>query len=181
MTDKAALRQAALAARDRAHATVPPDHAAHLLAALAPHLGRPLAGYSPIRTEIDPSPAMAHAAGAGPVALPVVTGRGMPLRFRRWHPDAVMTDGPFGARIPAEGDWIDPEILIVPLVAFDRRLNRLGYGGGFYDRTLEGLRAARPTIAIGFAHSAQELPEIPVEPTDQPLDLVVTEREIIAR
>ena len=67
-------------------------------------------------------------------------------------------------------------MLIVPLVAFDRRGFRLGYGGGFYDRTLERLRAAGPTTAIGFAFGAQELPEVPVEPTDQPLDLIVTER-----
>ncbi|MDH3263737.1 MAG: 5-formyltetrahydrofolate cyclo-ligase, partial [Paracoccaceae bacterium] len=72
-----------------------------------------------------------------------------------------------------------PEVLVVPLVAFDRRGYRLGYGGGFYDRTLEHLRAEGPALAIGFAWAAQEDPALPVEPTDQRLDLIVTERETI--
>jgi len=71
-------------------------------------------------------------------------------------------------------------VLIVPLVAFDRRGGRLGYGGGFYDRTLERLRARRTTVAIGFAYAAQEAEALPLEPTDQPLDMVVTETEVIA-
>lgn len=90
-----------------------------------------------------------------------------------------MKDGPFGAWIPAVDDFITPEILIVPLVGFDRAGNRLGYGGGFYDRTLEKLRAAGPCMAIGFAYGAQEAAELPLEPTDQPLDMIVTEAEIL--
>lgn len=90
-----------------------------------------------------------------------------------------MIEGEFGAQIPAAGEWITPEILIVPLVAFDRKGGRLGYGGGFYDRTLELLRAARPTLAIGFAYGAQEAENLPLEATDQPLDMIVTEAEII--
>ena len=90
-----------------------------------------------------------------------------------------MIDGPFGARVPAVEDWIEPEVLIVPLVAFDARGNRLGYGGGFYDRTLERLRAKRPTLAIGFAFDAQEADALPLEPTDQPLDLIVTESRVL--
>jgi 5-formyltetrahydrofolate cyclo-ligase len=86
-----------------------------------------------------------------------------------------MVVGEFGALIPAEGAWIEPEVLIVPLVGFDARGNRLGYGGGFYDRTLEGLRAKRPTLAVGFAFSAQLLSDLPLEPTDQPLDVIITE------
>ena len=72
-----------------------------------------------------------------------------------------------------------PEILIVPLVAFDAHGGRLGYGGGFYDRTLEGLRAKRPTLAIGFAFDAQQADDLPLEPTDQPLDMVVTESRVL--
>ena len=83
------------------------------------------------------------------------------------------------AAIPAAGDWITPEIVIVPLVAFSRTGGRLGYGGGFYDRTLEELRAVKPTLAIGFAFAAQELDDLPLEPTDQPLDLIVTEQGVI--
>ena len=81
--------------------------------------------------------------------------------------------------MPAVDDFIEPEILIVPLVAFDRKGGRLGYGGGFYDRTLQALRASRPTLAIGFAFAAQEADSLPLEPTDQPLDLIVTERGVI--
>ena len=77
--------------------------------------------------------------------------------------------------IPAEGAWVEPEVLIVPLLAFDARGYRLGYGGGFYDRTLEALRARRPTLAVGFAFAAQEVAEVPTEPTDQRLDAIVTE------
>jgi len=87
--------------------------------------------------------------------------------------------GEFGALIPQEGAWLEPELLIVPLVAFDRRGYRLGYGGGFYDRTLQALRAHKPTLAIGFAFAAQELPLVPTDTTDQPLDAIITEQGLI--
>ncbi|WP_375280470.1 5-formyltetrahydrofolate cyclo-ligase [Pseudooctadecabacter sp.] len=154
-------------------------HAGHLSSVLAGYRGVPLAGYAQMRTEIDPTPAMEEAAAHGPVCLPVIEAAGQPLKFRTWTPGCAMTPGAFGARIPETGDWITPEILIVPLVAFSRAGGRLGYGGGFYDRTLEGLRALRPTLAIGFAYAAQELPDLPLEPTDQPLDLIVTEEGVI--
>jgi 5-formyltetrahydrofolate cyclo-ligase len=123
---------------------------------------------------------MAEAAAYGPVGVPVITGKGLPLQFRLWEPDCAMIAGPFGAQVPATGDWMTPQILIVPLVAFSRTGGRLGYGGGFYDRTLESLRARGPVLAIGFAYAAQEDPDLPLEPTDQPLDLIVTEQGIIA-
>lgn len=175
---KAQARRAAFAARKPAFAAGQGDAARHLAAALAPHAGRVLAGYMPMRTEIDPLPAMA--AHAGPVAVPVVMGRGQPLRFRAWTPDTAMITGDFGALIPADGPWLTPEVLIVPLLAWDRRGFRLGYGGGFYDRTLQGLRAANPaTLAIGFAFAAQELPRVPTDPTDQRLDAMVTDQGLI--
>ncbi|WP_323042329.1 5-formyltetrahydrofolate cyclo-ligase [Gemmobacter sp.] len=174
---KTALREAALAARATAHAAGQGAACDHLRAALAPWRGRVLAGYMPMRSEIDPLPVMAG--WDGPVCVPVVIGRGQPLRFRRWTPQARMVPGNFGALIPDEGDWLVPDALIVPLLAFDRRGFRLGYGGGFYDRTLEGLRAAAPVGAVGFAFGAQELPDVPVEPTDQPLDLIVTEAGVV--
>ena len=133
----------------------------------------------PIRTEIDPLPAMTEASAHGPVGVPVIDAPATPLRFALWTPETVMTDGPFGARIPADPTFIEPEIVIVPLLAFDRRGGRLGYGGGFYDRTLEQLRARRSTLAIGFAFAGQETDDLPVEATDQPLDLIVTEAGII--
>lgn len=89
-----------------------------------------------------------------------------------------MEIGAFGAGIPADDLAEVPDILIVPLAAFDGRGYRLGYGGGFYDRTLEGLRAGGPVTAIGFAFDVQEDADLPTEPTDQPLDLIVTETGI---
>lgn len=175
---KAAARKAAILRRKAALAAGGSEAAAARLAQLlAPHAGKVLAGYMPMRSEIDPLPAMAG--HRGPVSVPVIAGKGLPLRFREWGPTSPMVAGEFGALIPQTGDWLVPEVLIVPLLAFDRRGFRLGYGGGFYDRTLEGLRARGPVTAIGFAFAAQELAEVPVEPTDQPLDLIVTEAEVI--
>lgn len=177
--DKAAARRAAFARRKAAfEAGDAGAGAARLSAVLAGHAGRVLAGYMPMRTEIDCLPAMA--AHAGPVCVPVIEAAARPLRFRAWRPDSVMVAGTFGALVPESGDWLEPEVLIVPLLAFDRRGYRLGYGGGFYDRTLEGLRARHPVTAIGFAFAAQEVETVPTEPTDQRLDLIVTEREVIA-
>ena len=172
--DKAAARQAAFAARKVAFATGQGDAARHLITALVPHRGKVLAGYMPMRTEIDPLSAMA--AHSGPVGVPVIMGKAMALQFRQWAPDTVLIEGAYKAQIPATGDWVTPQILIVPLLAFDARGYRLGYGGGFYDRTLEGLRANGPVVAIGYAFSGQEVPEVPIEATDQRLDMIVTEK-----
>ena len=174
---KAEARKTAFAARKQAFAAGQGQAAALLADLLAEYGAKPLAGYMAMRTEIDPTDAMA--AHQGPVGVPVIMGAGQPLKFREWTPGCDLIEGEFGAKIPAEGAWIEPEILIVPMVAWDRRGFRLGYGGGFYDRTLEGLRAKRPTIAIGFAFAAQELAEVPVEPVDQPLDALVTETGVI--
>lgn len=183
MSDLAAIKQAARKAaflrRKAAHAADGGHAAARLSEVLTGYRGVPLAGYMPIRTEIDPLPAMARAAAHGRVGVPVIEAPGQPLRFSTWTQDAALRDGPFGAQIPAVDDFFDPEILIVPLVAFDRQGGRLGYGGGFYDRTLEQLRARRPTLAVGFAYDAQEAAALPLEPTDQPLDLVVTETRVL--
>ncbi|WP_435166730.1 5-formyltetrahydrofolate cyclo-ligase [Falsirhodobacter sp. 1013] len=171
---KAEARALALAARAKAHAMGQGAAADHLASWLAPHAGKVLAGYLPLRTEIDPRPAMT--AHAGPVCVPVVEGAGQPLRFRDWTPDGALERGPFGTTHPAMGAWRVPDIVILPLVAFDANGFRLGYGGGFYDRTLERLRAQGPVLAVGFAFAVQEMPAVPVEPTDQPLDAIITER-----
>ncbi|WP_370284112.1 5-formyltetrahydrofolate cyclo-ligase [Pseudooceanicola sp.] len=176
---KAAARQAALARRAEAHRAAGPGRGGMLSAVLAGHRGVPVSGYMPIRTEIPPLAAMAEAAAHGLVGVPVIEGPGLPLRFAEWEPDAVMVPGPFGAQVPEPCRWMVPEIVIVPLLAFDRAGNRLGYGGGFYDRTLEGLRARGPVLALGFAYAAQEVGAVPVEATDAPLDMIVTEREVI--
>lgn len=175
---KAAARKAGFAARKAAHDPIR-SAAGPLSEVLAGYRGVPLAGYAQMRTEIDPTPAMEEAAAHGIVGLPVIMAAATPVKFRTWAPGCEMVPGEFGAQIPAKGDWIEPEILIVPLVAFSRAGGRLGYGGGFYDRTLEGLRAKRATLAIGFAYAAQEMDDLPLEPTDQPLDLIVTERGVI--
>lgn len=184
MIDLAASKRAARAAALlRRQAASDAGHAcpwARLADVLAAHRGRTLAGYVAMRGEIDPGPALAQAAHHGPVGLPVTEGRGLPLRFRAWTPGCAMAPGGFGTLVPAVGGWMVPEVLVVPLVAFDRRGGRLGYGGGFYDRTLAGLRAAGPVLAIGFAWAAQEDDALPLEPTDAPLDLVVTEAGVIA-
>lgn len=177
--DKANMRKACFARRKEAHARATGAEAGLLSSVLAGFRGAPVAGYMPIRTEINPLSAMAECAAHGPVGVPVIQAEAHPLLFSRWYPEGDMKDGPFGAQVPVVDDYFEPEILIVPLVGFDRNGGRLGYGGGFYDRTLEQLRAKRATLAIGFAYAAQEAENLPLEPTDQPLDMIVTEREII--
>jgi 5-formyltetrahydrofolate cyclo-ligase len=140
-----------------------------------------VAGYWPMGDELDIRPTLAafHACGRA-IALPVVLGRGRPLVFRSWQPGDVLVAGGFGTSVPApDRGEISPGLLLVPLLGFDRRGNRLGYGGGFYDRTLAALRAEGPVLAIGFAWAAQEDDDLPLEATDQPLDLIVTEAEVI--
>ncbi len=173
---KSLAREAAFAARKVAFAAGQGQAAEILADFLADQAGRVLSGYMPMRTEIDPLPAMA--AHQGPVGVPVIIGKGQPLRFREWSPGARMVEGSFKALIPEEGAWVEPEVLIVPLLSFDARGYRLGYGGGFYDRTLEGLRARGRVLAVGFAFAAQEVAEVPTEPTDQRLDAVVTENGV---
>ncbi|MFN4102692.1 MAG: 5-formyltetrahydrofolate cyclo-ligase, partial [Pararhodobacter sp.] len=158
---KAALRAAVLTARRAGGG----DQAAldrHLVAALAPFAGAVLAGYWPMRDEADPRVGMA--AHAGPLCLPVVTGKGQPLLFRRWQGE-VLEAGSWGTSHPPDSaPVLTPSVLIVPLAGFDRQGNRLGYGGGFYDRTLQMLRETGPVHAIGLAFACQELPAIPSEP-----------------
>ncbi len=188
LTDfKVTLREAAFTRRAAAHdADLSANGAAsraateHFLAA-GLHTGAGvIAGYCPIRTEIDPTPLMEALDGAGHrLCVPVIQGRGLALKFRAWRPDAEMVEGEFGALVPAAGDWLEPRLLIAPLVAFDANGWRLGYGGGFYDRSLQGLRAKRRTLAVGFAYSAQQVDAVPHDPTDQPLDAIVTERGLV--
>lgn len=174
---KPALRKTAYAARKRAFADPTAGAAATeaLLAEIGPARAQVIAGYMPIRTEIDPRPAMVRLAASNRICVPVIDAPGRPLWFREWTPDSALVEGPFGALIPAEGAWLTPGILVVPLVGFDAGCNRLGYGGGYYDRTLEKLRATGPVRALGFAFAAQHLPALPLAPTDQRLDAVVTE------
>ena len=131
--------------------------------------------YWPIRTEIDPRPVMETLVGARDVCLPVTHGRDAGLTFRAWTPGATMEADGFGVDVPAADISVVPRVLVVPMLGFDRRGHRLGYGAGHYDRTLDQLRRLHRVFAIGFAYSAQECDRVPTEPTDQPLDLIVTE------
>lgn len=173
---KALARKLAFGARRTAFAAGQGQAAELLADLLSVHHGKALAGYMPMRTEIDPLRAMS--AHQGPVGVPVILAAATPLRFREWGPGALMVPGEFGAAIPVEGAWVEPEMLIVPLLAFDARGYRLGYGGGFYDRTLQDLRARHTTLAIGFAFAAQEVDEVPIDGFDQRLDAVVTEEGV---
>lgn len=181
---KRALRAEALARRDAA-ARDHPDPGAVLAGELAQALrdrpGVSLAAFLAMGSEIDPTPALLRVAGGAAWGLPVMAeGRGRPLRFRPWRPGEPLEPGGFGTRVPASGSWMIPDVVVVPLVAFDRRGHRLGYGGGFYDRTLAdwAARGHRPLL-LGFAWAAQEVEAVPTEATDVPLPLVVTEREAI--
>ena len=175
MTDKATARAAAFQRRKSADQGVAAAANSHLVQAIRKAPGRVISGYWPIRTEIDPRPALHELAGDYDLCLPVVEGRGQPLTFRRWAPGMALVPGAFGAKIPEIDEKLVPDILIVPLAAFDEAGYRLGYGGGFYDRTLQKLRAVGPRTAIGFAYDIQKCGAVPREATDQRLDLIVTE------
>ncbi|MEM1344469.1 MAG: 5-formyltetrahydrofolate cyclo-ligase [Pseudomonadota bacterium] len=172
---KAALRKQALAQRREAHRVnlgAASEAAARFLDE-GFHLGaRVIAAYRPIRTEIDPTPLMIALIEAGcRLSVPVIEGEGRPLAFREWTPGAPSMAGPFGAEVPEAGAWLTPDVVIAPLLAFDAGCWRLGYGGGYYDRTLARLDAR----AIGLAYAAQHVEAVPREPTDRRLDAVVTD------
>jgi 5-formyltetrahydrofolate cyclo-ligase len=143
--------------------------------------GTVVSGYSPLKFEISPLPLMRHCARDGAkLALPVIQGRGSPLIMRAWAFGETLGSGVWGIREPkAEAPEVFPDILIVPLLLFDRAGYRLGYGAGYYDMTITRLRAMKPVTAIGLAFAAQEIAEVPKTPRDARLDLVLTEREII--
>ncbi len=147
-----------------------------------------IAGYWPVRDEVNVLPLLEalHGRDDLKLALPVVGERNAPLLFRHWQPGMGLEKGVFGIPVPPpDAPVLTPSVLLVPLAAFDRAGHRLGYGGGYYDRTLAHLhqqaaaRAAPRPIAIGCAFAGQELEHIPVLPTDMRLDAVLTERGII--
>jgi 5-formyltetrahydrofolate cyclo-ligase len=180
--EKRALRRRARAARaaaaDGAAATVLRDR---FVAEVAPAPAAVVSGYWPLGDELDPRPLMAALAGRGHrLALPAIVAAGQPLIFRAWREGEPLIPAGFGTREPGpEAGVLRPDLLLVPLLAFDAQGFRLGYGGGFYDRSLAILRAAGDILAVGLAYAAQQVAAVPREPTDQPLDLVVTERGVI--
>ena len=181
---KKTIRRDAVARRDALPAAERAT-AAETIAArpfpLAIEPGAIVSGFSSLKSEINPVPLMRKLADQGAqLALPVVAGKGQPLIMRAWSFGEPLDSGVWGIREPkADAPEVAPDILIVPLLAFDRRGNRIGYGAGYYDITIAKLRAMKPTVAIGIAFAAQEIAEVPVTPRDARLDLVLTEREII--
>ncbi len=140
-----------------------------------------VSGFMPLKSEINPLPLMRKLAGQGArLALPVIAGRGKPLLMRAWGFDDPLDRGQWGIREPkAEAAEVEPDVILVPLLAFDRAGQRIGYGAGYYDQTLARLRARKAVTAIGIAFAAQEVPAVPSTPRDERLDLVLTEREVI--
>jgi len=141
-----------------------------------------VSGFWPIKDEIDIRPLMIELSNQGcQLALPVVQGRGQPLLFRAWRPGDALEAGVFGTLQPSpKRETIEPDALLVPLLACDEKGWRLGYGGGFYDRTLAGLREKRAVIAAGVGFDAQLVPEVPHGPSDQRLDWLLTDRRACA-
>ena len=179
---KADLRAAALAARDALGDKKREAAAARIAKRGLPieiAAGAVVSGYSPIRNEIDPAPLMLKLALAGArLALPVVNARGKSLTFRAWSPNDRLVLGSLGIPepSPAAAELI-PDIMLVPLAAFDRAGHRIGYGAGHYDHTFVHLRKSNAVTGIGLAFSVQETPSIPALSHDVALDFVLTERD----
>jgi 5-formyltetrahydrofolate cyclo-ligase len=181
---KRELREAAIARRD----LMPPDdrvRAARKIAAAAFPVAVPegaiVSGFSPIKTEFNPWPLMRVLAKAGArFALPKVMGRGKPLSLRSWNFGEPLIAGVWGIREPGpEAPEVAPDILLVPFAAFDRAGYRIGYGAGYYDMTLAGLRAKKKIVAIGIGFALQEVEKVPVEAHDERLDYILTEAGLV--
>ena len=183
LSSKAQLRRR-LRARRVELAQAHPDAAQHCADLLPVHelpAFASFAGYHALGAELNPSPLIRRLAALGGLfALPVCEGPDAPLIFRLWDdhdplvPDAMGVPAP-----PAHAPLIHPDLVIVPLVGFDRQGGRLGQGGGHYDRTLEALRAHKPVFVLGLAYAGQEVPELDIEPHDQRLDAILTENGYI--
>ncbi|MDB5548098.1 MAG: 5-formyltetrahydrofolate cyclo-ligase [Tardiphaga sp.] len=181
---KSDLRAAALARRDALDAARRAA-AGQAIAARGLPVSVPdqaiVSGFWPIRSEIDPRPLMKALACQGArLALPVIGPRDAPLTFRAWTDDAPLKPGPLGiSQPPAEAEQLFPDIVLVPLAAFDRAGHRIGYGAGLYDRTLADLRARKSVIAIGVAFAVQEIAYVPATAHDARLDFMLTDIETI--
>lgn len=173
---KRLVRQRMLAAREAWDPAFGAAVAEHVLRELRPPTGAVVSGFWPMGKELDIRPLLGalHEQGHR-IVLPETPKRGNPLIFRLWHPGAVMLPERFGTSRP-DGEVLAPDFLLVPLLAFDRRGYRVGYGAGYYDRTLAGLPGR---FRLGVAYAAQELDEVPAGPYDERLDAIATERGVI--
>jgi 5-formyltetrahydrofolate cyclo-ligase len=181
---KESHRTAALALRDALPAAARAAAAESIASRAFPVKIAPgtiVSGFSPMKTEINPIPLMRKLSDAGAsLALPAIAGRGHPLIMRAWKFNDPFKSGQWGIREPMpEAPEVAPDILIVPLACFDRAGHRIGYGAGYYDMTINALRAKKPIVAIGIAFAAQEISKVPATARDARLDLVLTERETI--
>jgi 5-formyltetrahydrofolate cyclo-ligase len=181
---KASFRRAATERRRVAVRDNPNAGAAvrdNFLAAIKLPAAIPVSAYWPLEDEFDPRPLFVELHRRGhPIGLPAILGKGQPLLFRRWQPATELVRGSFRVMTPPPtAPEVIPNLLLVPLLAFDRAGYRLGYGGGFYDRTIAKLRNAGEALAVGVTFAALEVPSVPRDETDQPLDWIVTEREAI--
>jgi 5-formyltetrahydrofolate cyclo-ligase len=180
---KADLRAAALAKRDALSDGQRAEAAQNLARRTLPFEIAPgmiVSGYSPIRSEIDPVPLMRKFAEQGAkLALPAVMARGRSLAFRAWSPDDRLMLGPLGILEPSPAATeLVPDIMLVPLAAFDAAGHRIGYGAGHYDYTLAHLRKIKAIAAIGTAFSVQQIKAVPALPHDVALDYVLTEKKV---
>lgn len=177
---KRELRKACAAQRDRLDASLRKLAAERLatcgLGFAGACAGATVSAYAAIGSELDAFPLLERLAREGyQLCLPVITPLGNPLVFRAWAPGEPLVPRKWDIREPADTEpAVEPDVLLVPLLAFDDEGHRLGYGGGYYDRTLQRLRAMKPVIAIGLAYDTQEIGEVPVEAHDQRLDFVLT-------
>ncbi len=178
--EKKLLRAASVERRKAAYArqgTAASDRlAAHGLGFLDIAPGTMVSAFAAIRDEIDPAPLVARLHGeAMIIGLPVMQGKGKPLVFRRWAPGDRMAETMWGIHEPLpSAPVIEPDVVLVPLLAFDRAGYRLGYGGGFYDRSLQRLRAMKPVVAVGLAYDELGIDAVPHLDYDEPLDWVLT-------
>jgi 5-formyltetrahydrofolate cyclo-ligase len=181
-SEKKTLRALARARRAELAKAIP-DHAARLAAqadALEIPQGAVVSGFLAMPGEVDPGPLMARLAEKGcTLAVPRVAVKAAPLVFHRWTPDTKLVVSSFGVSEPDPATpRAEPGVLLVPLLAFDSAGYRLGYGGGFYDRTLAALRAKGPIRAIGVAYAGQEVETLPHDGFDARLDMILTENGI---
>jgi 5-formyltetrahydrofolate cyclo-ligase len=182
-SQKSELRAKALAARDaltnEQRMAAAEALAAHGLPFEMPQ-GAIVSGYSPIRNEIDPTPLMRSLASRGArLALPCVTARGQSLIFRLWSPNDRLMLGPLGIPEPSPAAAeVMPDVMLVPLAAFDRLGHRIGYGAGHYDHTFAHLRKSKPVTGVGLAFAAQEIKAVPALSHDVALDYVLTEKRM---
>ena len=183
-TEKSRLRAEAIARRD----ALPAEQRQAAAEAIATRpfplpirAGTIVSGFMPLKSEINPLPLMRKLTEQGArLALPVIAGRSQPLVMREWTWGEPLIAGVWGIREPQpQAPAVDPDIVLAPLLVFDRAGHRLGYGGGYYDLTIAQLRGRKTIAAVGIAFALQEVSTVPVTPRDAALDLVLTEREVI--